>query len=105
MDIVFDQPKIQVKISNREPYVHKFKGLNLSNKTVNWRSTTKGCSCTHVDCPLIIGPQQSFEVTMIIDKVGQTGLFSVGSILEFDNEDKIKLNINGQLYEHESESF
>ena len=105
MELVINQPKVRVEIPNNIAYLHEFKGQNISNKTIRLVNSHKGCSCTGIHCPETILPHENFVVTMVVDKIGQTGLFSVGASLEFDNEEKIKLNINGKLYEPESESF
>lgn len=95
--IVFEQPKVHKSISNKEPYVHIFKAWNNSNSIVRQVALTKGCSCTNLVAPIQIGPQEHFEVKMVVDKTGQTGLYSVSAIIEYDDESKIKLNLNGKL--------
>ena len=79
--IVFEQPKVHLNISNKEPYVHTFKAWNNSNQTVKQVALTKGCSCTNLVTPVEILPQEKFEVKMVVDKTGQTGLFSVSAII------------------------
>ena len=95
--IVFEQPTVRVTISNKQPYVHTFKGFNHFNVPVHITKTTKGCSCTSTVVPSKINPNSSFEVQMTVDKAGLTGYFSTSITLEFDLGETQKLKLNGQL--------
>lgn len=100
-DIVFHQPTVQVTINNKELYTHHFKAVNIGNTLINKLSVTKGCSCTEVICPAEIKPNEEFEVIAIIDKRKDKGIFSVGAIIEFDNGQKIKLNVSGKIEQND----
>jgi hypothetical protein len=95
--IVFEQPTVRVTISNKQPYVHTFRGFNHFSVPVHITKTTKGCSCTSTVIPSKIEPNSYFEVQMTVDKTGQTGYFSTSITLEFDLGNAQKLKINGQL--------
>ncbi len=95
--IVLQQDRVRVDILNNEVYTHTFQGKNVGNTDVQKLSSTVGCSCTKLICPDVIKPEEDFEIHFIIDKVNQTGLFSVGAIIEFNNNQKLKVNVSGNL--------
>ena len=100
-DIVFHQPTVQVTINNKELYTHHFKAVNIGNNLIKRLSITKGCSCTEVICPAEIKPNEEFEVVVVVDKREMKGIFSVGAIIEFDNGQRIKLNVGGKIEQHD----
>ncbi len=95
--IVFEQPTVRISISNKTPYTHIFKGVNNGHSTVKITKVLKSCTCTSSVTPTEVYPGVPFEVSMTVDKTGQTGYFGASITLEFDNGQTEKLKVNGEL--------
>ena len=95
--IYFKQPTVRVSISNKEPYLHRFEGLNQSLETLHITKIKKGCSCTNLNTPGVIYPAQEFIIEMTVDKTGQTGFFATSAVIEFSNGETKTLKINGEF--------
>lgn len=97
--ISFHQPKVNKPISNKSPYTHVFKGINIGQETVKRQNIEFGCSCTNAVIPEEVKPNQEFEVVMTVDKTGVTGLYSTYLKITWDNKEESYLRLNGKLEE------
>jgi hypothetical protein len=95
--ISFEHTAIRKDIGNNKPHEEVFKGINLSNETLRVVTKSSSCGCTVAHLPQEIKPQESFEVIMVVNKVGQSGLFATKITLSFSNNQEIILTLSGNI--------
>ena len=96
-DIIFNQPKINTKVSSKEIFVHYFEGINFSSKTIKVEKMGASCPCLTFDKIEKIEPDQSFKIKTYVNKLNQSGFFSVALHLEFSNGQHESLTISGEI--------
>jgi hypothetical protein len=95
--ISFEHTAIKTNISTLKVHEQVFKGVNLSNNTIRVVTKHSSCGCTVAQIPTKIKPLESFEVIMIVNKVGLSGLFATKVTLSFSNAQEVILTISGNI--------
>ena len=89
-------PTQSVNISSEKVHQHIFKGQNLLNQTVLVSKTSASCSCTSILIPESISPLEEFEIKMSVNKLNQSGRYSVYLTLDFEGETHT-LRLSGEV--------
>ncbi|NDB86463.1 MAG: DUF1573 domain-containing protein [Alphaproteobacteria bacterium] len=95
--ISFEHTAIKTNISSLKVHEQVFKGVNLSNDTIRVVTKSTSCGCTVAQIPNEIKPLESFEVIMVVNKVGQSGLFATKVTLLFSNDQEVILTLSGNI--------
>lgn len=95
--ISFEHTAIKTNISSTNVHEEVFKGVNLSNETVRVVTKSSSCGCTIAHIPDEIKPLESFEVIMVVNKIGQSGLFGTKVTLSFSNGQETALTLSGNI--------
>lgn len=95
--ITFSKTAIQKNISSKDIHEEIFTGVNISNDPVKLVSHKPSCGCTTAQLPTDIGPNETFEIKMFVNKQGQSGFYSVDLNLTFSTGERIRLNLNGEI--------
>jgi hypothetical protein len=95
--ISFEHTAIKTNISSQKVHEQVFKGINLTNETLRVVTNSTSCGCTVAKLPEEIKPLESFEVIMIVNKVGQSGLFATKATITFSNNQEVILTLSGNI--------
>ena len=94
--IVFEHESLNVEISSKEIGTHIWRGFNFSSDPVIVNSMKVSCGCLSFDPIKILPANSEFEFKTYINKLNQSGLFSVSLFLEFSNDEKQTLKLSGK---------
>lgn len=95
MEVVFEQPALNVNISTKEIFTHEFKGFNYSKTPLKIKNIGASCGCLTFNHPGDLQPQSAFKIKVYLNKLNRPGLFSVSLNVDFENGEKKQLKLSG----------